>query len=36
MTILDFELFDEIGEKAIASPRHRMNHDLKTQAFGDI
>lgn len=32
---LDKILFDEIEVEAIASPRHRMNHDLRTQAMDD-
>ena len=32
MKTLDFELFDKIEEEAKASPRHRMNYDLRTQA----
>ena len=32
---LDKILFDKIEERAIASPRHRMNHDLRTQAMDD-
>lgn len=32
---LDKILFDEIEEKAIASPRHRMNYDLRTQALDE-
>lgn len=32
---LDFALFDTVTERAIASPRLRMNYDLRTQAFED-
>ena len=32
MKKLNFELFDKIEEEAKASPRHRMNYDLRTQA----
>jgi cupin fold WbuC family metalloprotein len=32
MKRLEYKLFDEIEEKAKISPRHRMNHDLRTQA----
>lgn len=32
MKVLNFELFDKIEEEAKASPRHRMNYDLRTQA----
>ncbi len=32
MEKLNFELFDKIEGEAKASPRHRMNHDLRTQA----
>ena len=32
---LDKILFDDIEERAKASPRHRMNHDLRTQAIDD-
>lgn len=35
MKRLDKILFDEIEGKAIASPRHRMNHDLRTQAMDE-
>lgn len=31
MKVLNFELFDEIEGEAKVSPRHRMNHDLRTQ-----
>ena len=31
MKKLNFELFDKIEEEAKASPRHRMNYDLRTQ-----
>ena len=31
MKTLNFRLFDAIGEEACASPRHRMNYDLRTQ-----
>lgn len=30
---LDNQLFDSILEKALDSPRKRMHHDLRTQAF---
>lgn len=33
MKLLDKELFDMIEEEAVASPRRRMNYDLRTQAF---
>lgn len=33
MKILNFGLFDKIEEDAKSSPRHRMNHDLRTQAM---
>ena len=32
MKILDKELFNKIEKEAKASPRRRMNHDLRTQA----
>ena len=32
LKIFDEELFDSIEEEAKLSPRHRMNHDLRTQA----
>lgn len=32
MKKLNFELFDKIEREAKASPRHRMNYDLRTQA----
>ena len=32
MKILNSELFDKIEEETKASPRHRMNYDLRTQA----
>ena len=32
---LDKVLFDEIEEEAKLSPRHRMNHDLRTQAMDE-
>ena len=32
MKVLNFELFDKIEEEAKASPRHRMNYDLRTQS----
>lgn len=32
MKLLDFELFNQIEEDAKASPRLRMNYDLRTQA----
>jgi len=32
MKVLNFELFNEIEGEAKASPRHRMHHDLRTQA----
>lgn len=32
MKKLNFELFNKIEEDAKASPRHRMNYDLRTQA----
>lgn len=31
MKILDNKLFDSVEVEAQASPRHRMNHDLRTQ-----
>ena len=33
MKLLDKTLFDSIEEEAKASPRHRMNYDLRTQAL---
>ena len=33
MKILNFGLFDNIEEDAMSSSRHRMNHDLRTQAM---
>ena len=35
MNELNFQLFDSIEEEAIASPRHRMNYDLRTQAMDE-
>lgn len=35
MKVLDNKLFDIIENEAIASPRHRMHHDLRTQAMDD-
>ena len=35
MKLLGTNLFDEILQEAIASPRHRMNFDLRTQAEDD-
>ena len=35
MRKLDYILFDEVMAKAEVSPRRRMNHDLRTQAFED-
>lgn len=35
MKVLDTSLFDIIEEEVKASPRHRMNHDLRTQAMDE-
>lgn len=35
MNIVDFNLFDVIEREAKASPRHRMNYDLRTQAMDE-
>ena len=35
MKKLDFQLFDTIEGEAKVSPRHRMNHDLRTQAMDE-
>lgn len=35
MKLLDKTLFDSIEEEAKASPRHRMNYDLRTQALDE-
>lgn len=35
MKLLDKTLFDSIEEEAKVSPRHRMNFDLRTQAFDE-
>ena len=33
MRVIDEELLNEVSERAKASPRLRMNYDLRTQAF---
>ena len=35
MKILEKKLFDSIEEEAKTSPRHRMNYDLRTQAYDE-
>lgn len=35
MNIVDFNLFDVIEREAKASPRHRMNYDLRTQGMDE-